>query len=271
MEQKSKKLLIVLFAVVLGFGIFILYSAVYKQTNFTVTDKDKQKLAETAPSEISITGLASEYVLQKEVASKLGLNFAQYFLSGISATDKKKLPSHIDGLFLEAKADTFTDFVGKCVKVTGTINTNWLTDVSTTESTKAGQFTFAGAVFDVKNVSKTDFKNCSPYGKQEISKIDEENTKSGVKFQTFEGVLKREKRVAPDVGAYDYALVLTTPYVDKNNASGLDQKVTLLFLTPATDAVWSTMESNMDEKVTLGGYMNWGYAESKYFLVTKVN
>jgi hypothetical protein len=88
-------------------------------------------------------------------------------------------------------------------------------------------------------------------------------------YVTLSGLLKRFERPAPDID-YDYTLALDEPYLDENNATGLNMYVKNYVVIPSTSALWLKLEGNIDKHVTLDGYFSWGFAESKYFTVTGV-
>jgi len=86
---------------------------------------------------------------------------------------------------------------------------------------------------------------------------------------TFTGTIIRMVRPSPDI-TYDYILKLDKPYRDDNNASGMTLNVDQLVLLPGGAKVWETLENNIDKKVTLTGWFEWGYAETKHFVVFSI-
>lgn len=85
------------------------------------------------------------------------------------------------------------------------------------------------------------------------------------KILTFKGVIQHSLRPAPDI-AYDYKIVLDEPYLDKySSVGGPEPYYAKEYEINIFDAL-----KYVGKHVVLEGYLAWGYAESRYFVVTKI-
>lgn len=150
--------------------------------------------------------------------------------------------------------------VGKCVEIKGGVPVE--NNLVISGHTVNGQYTYKRFVLKPSEIKVLDRQSCVVYQPAPESYKDK-------KLVKYVGTLKRFARPAPDIG-YDYQIVLTEPVADKETASGLEQLVGFYIVVPGSDAVWEQIENNIGKGVEVEGYMTWGYAESKYLLVTKV-
>jgi len=144
--------------------------------------------------------------------------------------------------------------LGKCVFLQGTVN-------NTLESTLLlnPNETF----FSVTNLTPLAYTQCSPY----FDPVDP--ITPTLKSQIFTGTIQRTDRVAPDIN-YDYELILDEPFVDEFNASGLPLTQTRLTIMPRSNTIWQQIEETIGQKVRVIGTMEWGYAESRHFVIKEL-
>lgn len=83
---------------------------------------------------------------------------------------------------------------------------------------------------------------------------------------TFTGFIEKMDRPAPDI-AYDYAIKLDTPYMDEHSESGGPALRNTYSLVSNDTNITQKLEQNVGNKVTITGRIEWGYAETKHFLV----
>ncbi|MCK9368703.1 hypothetical protein M0R04_01880 [Candidatus Dojkabacteria bacterium] len=158
-----------------------------------------------------------------------------------------------DGFYLLGSSGVST-YWGKCVGVDGTIPTEWSTTAKISNSYNRSAITVTG-------IELLPFEECGGgYTK---------DSKAGSTLETFIGTVQHTKRPSPDI-AYDYKMVLDTPFVDKYSQSGLNPSVSSVIISPANFDMLTTIEGGMAQKLTLTGYAVGGYAESTYFDIFSV-
>jgi hypothetical protein len=84
------------------------------------------------------------------------------------------------------------------------------------------------------------------------------------------GTLETMERPAPDI-AYDYKIKLDPPVYDEFSDGGGNQLHNFFILVPANPQIEYQLKSNVGKYVTLTGRIEWGLAETRHFLVNKVN
>lgn len=172
------------------------------------------------------------------------LNTKENVIGADSLTDK------FDGAFLIGKDADIEKYWGQCVEVAGSL-TNDVANEDLVDN-------FYRVFMNVDSITPS--TKCTI----EIT-ANPNNTAS----KTFKGTIVKAERPEPDI-TYDYKLMLTTPYTDAENASGLEQKVTEIIITPASKEMFDAIRSNYNKKVEISGEWIWGFAESKFFLVSNI-
>jgi hypothetical protein len=108
-----------------------------------------------------------------------------------------------------------------------------------------------------------DFSKCEPYTEHTGIYRKED-------FRTLTGTLQRETRPAEDIG-YDYTLYVPEGFTEPQNASGIpDIEWHTAVILPGNNSVWKDFELYMGKEVTVEGYSEWGYAETRHYIITKV-
>lgn len=218
--------------------------------------------------EIAVTGVLREMQLEEKDIRESQLKYGIYQLTQINAEDLAKLPAGGSSLLIEKPLNNANTYLGKCTQIIGKIDETWLEE--TKDQRQAGTlFAHEGIAFIPLELTKLEYSKCSPYVDKTQEDIDLIKSYNNEK-QSFSGVVKRMARVVPDLGPYDYELTLDKPFIDDENAAGIDLEVKDLLIAPAYNKTWIQLEENMGKRVTLSGYMTWGFAESRYFLVTEV-
>ncbi len=200
-------------------------------------------------SGVEVTGVLRKYLLMKDEGEKLGLKRNGFLVNTFIVGNK------INGYYLESQTD-YEDLVGKCIKTSGSVKKGW---ESLDKSEYNGTFTYGYSVLEPnKNPQVLDFSKCSSYPATPVGEKDE-----SVK-RVLSGVLVHTDRFAPDM-SYDYLLILDKPNVEPLNASGINNfKLEQYDVSPLDNNTWKNFEENINKKVTVTGYMRWGYAESTY-------
>jgi len=89
-------------------------------------------------------------------------------------------------------------------------------------------------------------------------------------IKTYSGMIAKNIRPMPDI-SYDFKLILTTPYQDTNDPSGLERTVTDIVIVPFTQETFTTLNNNLGQTVTVTGEWTTGFAESEFLLVSTIN
>ena len=139
-------------------------------------------------------------------------------------------------------------WLGKCVRVVGNIPEEW--------KNKDMNDSYQRLALNITNVEKINNSTCNPYPQTPLVNSNQEKL-------IFEGTIIYGKRPSPDTG-YDYQLKLVKPFIDQNSPVGRPQEISLIDVIPSTNNIWSKLESNINKKISVEGYMVWGYSESKY-------
>ncbi len=247
------------------FGVFVWYNI---RPDELVTQGPYQARMVTSPDTpeqmtnlLYVTGVLRDSGLSAEEQERLGIP-ARYQVTDFDSSSFG--PS--DGFFLleNDSSDTIsTDLVGRCITVAGTMI---LTEAGTNFSD-----TYNRGQLEVKSIAETDQNNCSPYKTTKSDSPEPKQTAS------FDGFLRQNTRPAADIG-YDYQLELANPIQDNDGsfgASGLPQRIKRINILPADNAMWRQIQLRLSETdptmVTVQGYWEWGYAESRVFHIEKLS
>lgn len=84
------------------------------------------------------------------------------------------------------------------------------------------------------------------------------------------GTIETMERPAPDI-AYDYKIRLDPPIYDDIPGGGGNQLNDFFILVSANPQIEYQLRSNVGKYVTLTGTIEWGLAETRHFVVKKVN
>ncbi len=209
------------------------------------------------------TGILREMDLDEDLKTNRFIAEGRFQLTRLNAYDEKKLPYETSSVFIEKYPGNTADFIGKCVTIKGGLNSNWINKID--KAFEKNKFKYNALVFEATAVDKNDYDKCDGY-KDYIDSIVPKDSKP----ITLSGVIRRQPRTVPDVGPYDYILMLTEPYTIQINSSGEPQKVEYMPIEPQNNDVWVKLENKVGKTTAVEAYELWGYFESKYLLVTRV-
>lgn len=215
----------------------------------------------TVEKSITATGVLRYSGVSTEEKTSLGLNFSEFQLS------TGKVPNY----YLESDNKPLKSLLGKCVTVTGTVPDKWK-DVKSNDYKMGNSYTYGGLALNLDNIRLESYLKCKPYPENPVRTVDGGKTKGSVTqaLNPLKGSFKYAQRLAPDIG-YDYTFDLDEPFADKFTSSGKPAFVTQTPAIPKDNLTWMILEDNIGEKLSVEGEMAWGYAESKYFDISKVN
>ncbi len=200
---------------------------------------------------LTLTGVIRTSGLSDDEKQRLGLFGVSYQITDLSKKDKEDL----DGYYLLPSDQKLETFLGKCVHVIGTEPTEWLSRDKTDS--------YQRSTLVLNSINQIDGAECSP------SLATSVGNNSGAKKLTLQGIVENSTRPAPDI-YYDYQVKLAKPLLDEYNASGLPQEVSRIIVIPESKDLWVKLMDSVNLEVEIQGYMEWGYAESKYFKLTEL-
>lgn len=170
-------------------------------------------------------------------------------------------PSGVEGYFLDDN-DTAGDYLGKCVRIKGEVAEGWQNVDQANGFTIDGKYTFRRSLLELSELTQANLQDCLS---------DYDNTQgipSGLDERTeIIGTIKIGERPAPDI-SYDYRIIPDSPFYDISMATGNDEVVDFVDIVPGTDEMELAFLINLGKKFKITGAMVWGYAESRYLIVT---
>ncbi len=177
----------------------------------------------------------------------------------------KDWPEEIYGMFLESGSYNYSEYLGKCVEITGNIRKGWENLIKDNYEIN-GKWTYSRSDLDVNKITVLYIKEC-------IGDFDytakNRNPEDKPESKTASGILNFAKRPAPDIG-YDLELLLDKPFTDELNSSGDTTLTERLDITPSTDELYVQILENIGKKVIVSGSMVWGYSESRYMVADEL-
>lgn len=192
-----------------------------------------------------LNGIASE-------KTRLNLRVSDFELTHFTS-ENNTLGIDPQIMFIEDTNFDYQAFVGKCVRAK--IKILEYPNYSVRDA-------YMGIPVNITSLSFANNQSACKYYSQKGDPINAE-------YLTLSGTLKRLERPSPDVD-YDYTLTLDEPYLDTNNAAGLNMYVKNIVIMPGSNSLWLDVENNIGKHVKIVGYFSWGFAESKYFRVTSI-
>jgi hypothetical protein len=180
---------------------------------------------------------------------KYQLTYLNYDKSNILPSGLRPI---LDGVFLAGDESTFASFWGECVEINGSMPSN----LNTTDLSD----NYYRTTFLVNNIQTSD--KCSVT-------FNNQSDPAGT-TTTYSGTVAVNNRPVPDI-AYDYRLILTNPYFEKDSASGRETPIMAIPMVPMTTDVFIKLNVNFSKVVTVSGQWVSGFAESSFFLVSSVN
>jgi hypothetical protein len=170
-----------------------------------------------------------------------------------------------DGMFLISNGIDFKQYVGKCVTINGEISDGW-NRLEKNNYEINGKWTYNRSAIVVQEIIEEDLGQCiSDYDRTVKDKVIIENSK----HESVRGILEFAKRPAPDIG-YDFVIIPNEPFVDEQSAAGYPVEINKLDINPGTDEIFTQLTENIGKEAEVGGYMVWGYSESRYLVVDKL-
>jgi hypothetical protein len=256
--NKILKKMLVLSLILLS--IFLIYFFKFNKTQNKYTENIS---GVPALNKITLIGVIRDSGLRQEEADALNIPLPRYQITDLTNKSFKYKEIEFNGAYLNESNLEISKNIGRCVEITG-VDTE-INTLVTSDYMVNGQYTYNRMVLSPLKLKILNNKFCNVY-------TFNESSLTNLKKVTLEGKITRFTRPAPDIG-YDYQIILKEPFTDENNASGLPQTVNSCLIVPISDEIWKKIEGSIKgdkDNLTLEGYENWGYAESKYILVTSI-
>lgn len=194
------------------------------------------------PNSVTAVGVLRTSGLSDDEMERLGI-YPDFQVSDVAADPQ----STVQGFYL-LTPDIDVTLSGECVKVSGVIAEGWVDHPDS----------YSRSALEKVKLEKLDNTLCNPY------RNPGGGVPEGQASVRFTGTLLLNRRPAPDIG-YDYQLKLDQPFLDNDSPAGSPQWVSSVEVVPSSDVIWRSVQENLNRKVTVEGFMLWGYAESKYF------
>jgi hypothetical protein len=201
---------------------------------------------------VTLIGVVQSSGLRDEELRSLNLQGVRYQLAEVNANDY-----NVSGAFLVN--GNLSQLVGKCVRVQGDFVEGW-EGVNMDSSSISGVFAYGRTALNVISTERLNYDNCTIY--EEVEPFDMQFHQR----RQFIGTVDRVERPAPDIG-YDYVINLNEPFEDPLDAAGPGIARDTLVIMPGSNSIWRTIEESMGAQVLLEGFMTWGYAETRHFVI----
>jgi hypothetical protein len=231
------------------FALLIIFGIIIVIVNTTVTIVKITPTPKIENGESSVVGYVYTSGLSSENSSyDYQLTYINYQKSVIEPANITPL---LDGIFLAGDNSTLSSYWGKCVRITGKLPSDLsIDDISQN---------YFRSNMTVKTINLSN----------ECEATLDNTVDSAANSDYYSGVVARNERPSPDK-AYDYKLILTTPYKSTATASGKEELITEIVIMPMTENIFTKFQSNVGNTVTVSGDWMTGFAETNFFLVISI-
>ena len=172
----------------------------------------------------------------------------------------------ISGMYLVSDGTLdLSSYLGKCVTINGRIKSEWENLINNNYEIN-GKWTYNRSAIIIDGIEVEDIDLCK--GDYDRT-IKDKNVLEISEYKTAIGILGFAERPAPDI-SYDLEIILNEPFIDELNSSGNPVLTKRLDVSPGTGEIYKQIINNIGRKVEIGGYMEWGYAESRFLRVEKL-
>ena len=218
-----------------------------------------QKAYRTVQNPIVVVGVVRSSGLTDEQKTEIELPFSAYQIADLEHTGTSvSLP---DGYVLalpDAPAvQKLIPYIGRCVEMQ-------LAPLLVISDIQKDAI-FGRSIAVPRLITELPFTRCTPY--PEVVNVSAEEKEK--KYEAH-GVLSNAVRPAIDIN-YDYTIRFAPPFQKIHNAESESGSFTEMVIVPGNKNVWKRIEENIGKSVRMTGYVRWGYAESRYFLVDTVS
>lgn len=254
---------IILAVVLVLFIVFIIYQSSSKSSDTNGNLPTPFDTVNLKQEQISLTGMVWTSGLVDYEQEVLNLT-SEYQLVKSIVSDGWL--GKITGMFLISNNSVNLEtYLGKCVTVNGEIKYGWENLIDNNYEIN-GKWTYYRSALVVDNINTNDINSCiGDYDRT----IKDKKLLYGSEYKTTKGTLGFARRLTPDMG-YDLEILLDEPFTDELNASGNSIQTGRLDISSGSSQIFKRLISNIGKKVEVSGYMEWGYAESRFLSVDKL-
>lgn len=213
----------------------------------------------------TLTGAVWTSGLMAEEQDQLGISSDYQLVKPSAAELQKGWNTRSDGMYLVSTAEDLNSFLGKCVSVTGSLYPGW-ENLESNNYEINGKWTYGRSAMLVRRIAVVAPDNC--YVIYPGTPVDSQSDLNS-DYKTFSGVLGFAQRPAPDI-SYDLKIILDKPFKDIYSSTGQSELASQLDISPRTTELYLLMLGNIGRQVEIGGYVNWGYAESWFLSVDRL-
>lgn len=190
-----------------------------------------------------------------------GLSENEINALGLQQGDYQLITTNQKTYFLNTELD-LSQYWGNCVQLASS-------EIDYPESTTG--FNYNRALLQVSNIKTKALSDCAYDLESTQSILDQQLASTPFPEELLNGTIVHSKRPVPDV-AYDYAIKLTTPFIDNNHPSGEPFLTEMIWLVPYS----KSLVENLEELITSGETKNLkgkkagGFVESTIFILTEI-
>jgi hypothetical protein len=254
---------IILAVVFVILATFVVFESNSRRLNTNSNLAIPTKTTNLQPNQINLIGMIWTSGLVDSELEVLDLN-SEYQLTKSLVLDGWL--EKITGMFLVVNNNLdLQSYLGKCVMVNGKIKNGW-EDIISKNYKINGKWTYNRSALIVDSIKVKDLDLC--IGNYDRT-IKDKNVQEGLEYKTAKGTLGFTKRTAPDI-SYDLEIILDEPFIDELNASGNPVLTKRLDISSGSDEIYKQIISNIGKNAEASGYMEWGYAESRFLSVDKL-
>lgn len=264
--MKRNKVFLILPAIFVGIAILFLTFVLLKEIKPRRIDSFGMQSATDAINQnndtVSLIGAVWTSGLLDEEKEMLGIDPGYQIVKPLKPTPKGNQSEKISSAYLLSNSVELFNYLGRCVSITGKIVNGW-ENLEENNYIINGKWTYGRSALVVNDVSIIDVNNC-------VYDFDWINGRvDGQEYEKFVGQIGFAERPAPDI-SYDFEIILPKPYEDDRNATGRAIWRDALDISPGTDEILVQLLENIGKDVEIYGYWEWGYAESRFFMVTAI-
>ena len=242
--------------ILIGLSVFLIIALVVI-ISVIVLNKGETKLQNVVSNpldatDLDIKGEITGYIFSSGLQSNLDTPYQiTYINKETSLINPDSIKEILEGSFLIDAGFQIQNYWGKCVRVTGDFASN-----ITQEEIELNYYRTTMTITSI-----TPSNDCA-------IQFDESPSYEQV-TKTYIGTLQQGVRPAPDIN-YDFVLRLLVPYTDENNATGIEQTVSDIYLVPLALENHISLTGNISKSVEVTGEWMTGFAESNFLLVSNV-
>lgn len=266
LKKRSLVLLpIILVVALLLLIVFIFFNTFQKQNQRTVRNNISANLGTKNNESLTLIGTVWTSGLAQEEKDTLGINSNYQLVKTSQPKYRNGWGEKTDGMYLINNDNNLSNYLGKCVSVYGKIKNGW-EYIENNKYEINGRWTYRRSAMVVSKLDILELDNCLV--SYDVI-VKDKKLLEGLEYKNAKGTLDFAERPAPDI-SYDFKIILDEPFIDAMNASGKPVLTKQVDISAGSYEIYKQVISNLGKKIGVGGYMEWGYAESRFLRVDKI-